>query len=335
MILDVISLLGGLVVLLIAGDLLVRGAVGLAVKFGIPPMVTGLTIVAFGTSAPELLVSLDSALQGLGGIALGNVVGSNIANILLVLGLPSVFMATCVKEEGLLRNTAVMIVLTLIFIALAMTGQLGRMSGVVLLVLLGIFLYDQYRRAMAHRKGAANDNEAEPSELDDAPKSLWVAIGLTLAGLIGLPIGAELTVNGAVATARLLGVSDTTIALTVIAIGTSLPELAATLMAAIRGKAGVGLGNVIGSNIFNLLAIVGITAVVIPIEVPGEMILFDVWVMLAAALLLAAFAIAKNPIGRLAGGAMTALYVVYIALVAYFGSGYAAMQSLSVNMVTF
>lgn len=344
MILDVISLIGGLALLLVAGDLLVRGSVGLAVRFAVPPMITGLTIVAFGTSAPELLVSLDSALQDIGGIAVGNVVGSNIANILLVLGLPSVFLATSVQEQGLVRNTVVMIVITLIFIAFASSGHLSRLSGLVFLVLLALFLIDQYRQAQAHRRAVCdettlalndNDDDNNNTELSDAPKSMWAAIGLTLAGLVGLPIGADLTVDGAVATARLLGVSDTTIALTVIAIGTSLPELAATLMAAIRGRAGVGLGNVIGSNIFNLLAIVGITAVIVPIDVPREMALFDFWVMLAAALLLAAFAVGKKPIGRLSGSAMTLLYICYIVMVAYFGSGYAAMRSLSVNMVIF
>lgn len=335
MIRDVICLIGGLAVLLIAGDVLVRGAVGLAVRFAVPPMITGLTIVAFGTSAPELLVSLDSALQGIGGIAVGNVVGSNIANILLVLGLPSVFLATSVQEQGLVRNTLVMIMITVIFIAIAASGQLSRLSGLAFLAMLVLFLLDQYRRAQAHRRETSGEADLALGDMSDAPKSLWLALGLTLVGIVGLPIGANLTVDGAVATARLLGVSDTAIALTVIAIGTSLPELAATLMAAIRGKAGVGLGNVIGSNIFNLLAIVGITAVIVPIKVPRELALFDFWVMLASALLLAAFAMARQPIGRLSGSAMTLLYIGYIVMVAYFGSGYAAMRFLSADMVPF
>lgn len=328
MILDLISLLGGLVLLLVAGDVLVRGSVGLALKLGVPPMITGLTVVAFGTSAPELLVSLDSALQGYGGIALGNVVGSNIANILLVLGLPSLFLATHCAEKGATKNALAMIAVTIVFISLTMRGTLGLGAGVVLLLLLLVFLYDQYRSAMAHRRERAEAAESGDLEVEEAPQSLWVAIGLTVAGLIGLPIGADFTVDGAVATARYLGVSDTTIGLTVIAIGTSLPELAATLMAAIRGRASVALGNVIGSNVFNLLAIIGITAVVVPIQVPKELIYFDFWVMLAAAILLAIFTKARWRIGKITGGAMTATYVGYIALVAYFGSGYAAMTAI-------
>ena len=334
MVLDLISLVGGLAVLLLAGDALVRGSVGLATKFGVPPMITGLTIVAFGTSAPELLVSLDSALDGVGGIAIGNVVGSNIANVLLVLGLPSLFMATNCGEEGAGRHALVMMVVTLAFIAFCMFGTIDRMAGIALIAMLAIFLIDQYRSAMAHRRETGEDG-VKLEELDSAPDKLSIAIFLTIIGLIGLPLGAHFTVEGAVATARLLGVSDTTIGLTVVAIGTSLPELSATLMAAIRGKGSVALGNVIGSNIFNLLAIIGITAVVVPIQVPAELIAFDLWVMLAAAMFLTAFAYRRERIGPRIGLGMTSIYVGYIALVATFGSGPAAVQSLSASMAIF
>ena len=333
MLFDYISLAGGLVVLIIAGDVLVRGSVGVAQRLGIPNLVIGLTIVAFGTSAPELVISLKAAMEGAGGIAIGNVVGSNIANVLLVLGMPALIAATPCGEAGATRNALFMVAVTLVFIALCFFTPIGLTAGLILLALLGIFLGASTIVAQRHRKeqkaiaaaaaaGAAVVDGALTEEDDDAlddvedvPDSVWIAIIYIVLGLVGLPLGAHFTITGATSIATAWGVSEAVIGLTVIALGTSLPELATTVMAAIRQHGAVAIGNVIGSNIFNLLAIIGITAVVVPIDVPQEVLKLDIWVMLACAVLLTALAGFRICLGRISGLAMTAAYVFYIATV--------------------
>ncbi len=327
MLFDYVSLAGGMVVLIIAGDVLVRGSVGIAQRLGIPSLVIGLTIVAFGTSAPELVISLKAATEGVGGIAIGNVVGSNIANVLLVLGMPALIAATPCGEDGATRNALFMVAVTFVFIALCHFSPLGLLSGILLLTLLALFLTASTITAQRHRKelkaiAAAGADVADPSQVDDAlddvddvPDSIWIALIYIVLGLVGLPLGAHFTIEGATSIATSWGVSDAVIGLTVIALGTSLPELATTVMAAIRQHGAVAIGNVIGSNIFNLLAIIGITAVVVPIDVPPEVLTFDIWVMLACALLLTFLAAKRICLGRISGLAMTAAYGAYIAAV--------------------
>jgi len=334
MLFDYISLAGGLVVLIIAGDVLVRGSVGIAQRLGIPNLVIGLTIVAFGTSAPELVISLKAALNDSGGIAIGNVIGSNIANVLLVLGLPALIAATPCGETGATQNAFFMVAVTLVFIALCFFTPIGLWAGLVLLVLLGVFLAASTIAAQRHRKqlkaieaasaGAAvaegtleDDNALE--DVEDVPDSVWIAVAYVLLGLAGLPMGAHFTITGASSIASAWGVSEAVIGLTVIALGTSLPELATTVMAAIRQHGAVAIGNVIGSNIFNLLAIIGITAVVVPIDVPPEVLNLDIWVMLACALLLTVLAGFKVCLKKIAGLTMTAAYALYIATVYLLG----------------
>jgi cation:H+ antiporter len=307
----------GLVILLLAGDVLVKGAVNLSLRLGIPALIVSLTIVAFGTSAPELLISIKAILDGVPGLALGNVVGSNTANVLLVLGIPAVISGLHAGSDT--RQTyTVMIIGTLLFIALAFVGPFTWWHGLILLSLLGYVLFDAARAARAHRV-AANGAEApvEDDALEEAdPDMPWWRIGLYLVlGLIGLPLGADLLVDSSVAIATAYGVSETVIGLTLVAIGTSLPELATTVMAAIRNHADVAMGNVIGSNMFNLLAIIGISSLVGPIPVDASLLSFDIWVMLAASLVLAPFIFLRWSLGRGVGVAFLALYVGYIAMV--------------------
>lgn len=336
MLFDYISLAGGLVVLIIAGDVLVRGSVGVAQRLGIPNLIIGLTIVAFGTSAPELIISLKAALKGSGGIAIGNVVGSNIANVLLVLGLPALIAATPCGESGATRNAVFMVGVTLVFIALCFFSPIGLVAGVILLLLLAVFLTASTMTARRHRKeqksiaaaaaaGAAvadiseDDEDDALEDVDDIPDSIWIALIYILLGLVGLPLGAHFTITGATTIATAWGVSEAVIGLTVIALGTSLPELATTVMAAIRQHGAVAIGNVIGSNIFNLLAIIGITAVIVPIDVPAEVLKLDVWVMLACAVLLTVLAAYRICLGKISGLVMTTAYALYIASVYMIG----------------
>jgi cation:H+ antiporter len=302
----------GLVILLLAGDVLVKGAVNLSLRLGIPALIVSLTIVAFGTSAPELLISIKSILDGVPGLAMGNVVGSNTANILLVLGVPAVISGLHAASDTR-RTYVVMILGSLLFIALAFVGPFTWWHGLILLSLLVYVLFDAARSARAHRAAANGADDAEDLEEAD-PDMPWWRIGVYLAlGLIGLPLGADLLVESSVAIATTYGVSETVIGLTLVAVGTSLPELATTVMAAIRKHADVALGNVIGSNMFNLLGIIGISALVGPIPVEPGLLKFDIWVMLAASLVLAPFVFLRWPMGRVVGIVFTALYVAYIA----------------------
>ena len=323
MLFDYVSLAGGLVVLIIAGDILVRGSVGVAQRLGIPNLVIGLTIVAFGTSAPELVISLQAALEGSGGIAIGNVVGSNIANVLLVLGLPALIAATPCGEDGATRNAVFMVAISIVFIVLCFLSPIGLISSVILLGLLALFLGNSALTAIKHRRKSKADGSKDDETLEDVdgvPDSMVVAGAYILLGLVGLPLGAHFTINGATAVAFAWGVSDAVIALTVIAIGTSLPELATTVMAALRQHGAVAIGNVIGSNIFNLLAIIGITAAVVPIHVPGEILLLDIWVMMVCVLLLLALAASRFCLGKKSGFVMCAAYGLYIFAVYHFGT---------------
>lgn len=298
----------GLLILLLAGDVLVRGAVNLSLRLGIPALIVSLTVVAFGTSAPELLISIQSVLEGVPGLALGNVVGSNIANVLLVLGVPAL-ISRLDATSGTQKSYILMMAASLLFVGLAATGGFAFWQGLVLLAALALILGNQFHEAMGHaNRGAALDDLEEAD-----PEMPWWKIGIYLMlGLIGLPVGADLLVESSVTIARNFGISETVIGLTLIAVGTSLPELATTVMAAIRRHADVAIGNVIGSNIFNLLAIIGVTSLVGPIPVSPNFFLFDFWVMLAAAAVLAPFVFFGRSLGRRVGAGFTALYILYI-----------------------
>ncbi|MCR9156684.1 MAG: calcium/sodium antiporter [Rhodobacteraceae bacterium] len=305
----------GLVILLLAGDALVKGAVNLSLRIGIPALIVSLTVVAFGTSAPELLISIKAAMENVPGIALGNVVGSNTANVLLVLGVPALLAVMHTSECNTRKSYVIMLGASLLFIALAFRGVFDWMAGIVLLVVLAFILGDAMREALAHRRaGQEADDDEEPEGAD--PDMPWWKIILYLAlGLIGLPLGADLLVDNAVEIATIFGVSDTVIGLTLVALGTSLPELATTVMAALRRQADVALGNVIGSNMFNLLAIIGVASLIAPIPVDPEFLRFDLWVMLGASLLIFPLVFLAKDLTRIWGVVLSALYLGYIALV--------------------
>ena len=314
------TLILGLVILLFGGDALVKGAVNLALRLGIPALVVGLTVVAFGTSAPELLVSVNAALAGQPGIAVGNVVGSNIVNILLILGLPLLLTTIHSSQLDTRRSYVIMLLTAIGFTALAFTGPLTWWHGLILLGGLALMLWDNYRISMAHRQATADD------EVEGADESMgWLKIVVfIIGGLIGLAVGARFLVDSAVNIATAWGVSETVIGLTLVAIGTSMPELVTSIIAAIRKQADVAMGNVIGSNTFNILGILGVTSLVADVPVDPAILRFDNFFMIAVSLLLIPFVFGKRDMGRLAGLTFVGIYIAYAVWLVMSGQGPAA-----------
>jgi cation:H+ antiporter len=308
-VLESLQLCGGLVWLLLAGDLLVRGALALAKRAAVSPLVVGLTVVALGTSAPELVVCLDAALKGHPGIALGNVVGSNIANVLLVLGVPALLAPTHCDHDSLPHHAAEMLAVSAFFVALCFLGPLSWVHGSLLLGLLALGLAREVRK---HAYGLAAGAEEEFERVLGLPTQRRMIAFFLVVGIVGLPLGAELAVDGAVGIAQIAGVSDEAIGLTVIALGTSLPELGTTVVAAIQRHSDVAVGNVIGGNLLNILAIMGLTCVLVPVDVGPGFLRFDLWVMLGTALLLTRFAWRRRAIARGAGAVFLVLYAAYV-----------------------
>jgi cation:H+ antiporter len=306
----------GLVLLLLAGDSLVKGAVNMSLRLGVPAFIVSLTIVAFGTSAPELLISVKAILGGVPDLALGNVVGSNTANVLLVLGVPAILAVMHTSGCDTRNSYLQMLGATVLFIGLAYRGVFDWVAGLILLTALAAMLIYAGLSAKRHRKACKN-NETDLEDLEGADPDLpWSKIILYLVlGLIGLPLGASLLVDGASNIAADYGVSQAVIGLTLVAIGTSLPELATTVVAALRNQADVALGNVIGSNMFNLLGIIGVASLVGPIPVGANFFAFDFWVMLAATLILIPFVFFKRDLTRIWGVILTALYITYMLMV--------------------
>ena len=309
----------GLVTLLLAGDFLVRGAVNLALRLGISALLVSLTVVAFGTSAPELLIVLSAMVDGASGLAMGNVIGSNTANILLVLGLPALMVGLHTADFFPKKSFSLMILATVLFIGLAFLGPFTWWHGSILLaVLLGI-LWDQGRSAQRDRQtvktAALLAVDEDGLEGVDPTMPGWKIVLYLVFGLVGLPIGARILVVNAEIIAKDYSVPETAIGLTLIAVGTSLPELATSTIAALRRQGDVTLGNVIGSNMFNLLAIIGIAAFVGPIPVDAAFLRFDLWIMLAAALLLVPMVFFKLNFTRIWGAGLTLLYMAYLFVV--------------------
>lgn len=314
---DLVYAVVGLVILLGAGDALVRGAVALSLRLGVPALIVSLTIIAFGTSAPELLIAIKSALEGAPGIAFGNVVGSNIANVLLVLGVPALISTIDSRDCDSMRNYLLMLFASVVFILLCVVGPLYWWHGLVLLAILAAMLIDAYRSAMkARAEGKTVDLAEELAELEDADPNMakWKVAALIGIGIAGLPFGAHLLVDGARGIALAAGVSEAAIGLTLVAVGTSLPELATTVMAALRRQADVALGNVIGSNLFNLVAIMGFASFFGPLPVPEGFLTFDLWIMLGSSVLLWPFICRYASMGRLVGFGFLVAYGAYIAV---------------------
>jgi cation:H+ antiporter len=311
-----LQLLGGLVYLLVAGDLLVRGAVALAKRANIPPLVVGLTIVGFGTSAPELFVSVGSVLRGHSDVAIGNVVGSNIANVLLVLGIPALIYPTTCDRRALRVDCLLVVMTSAAFLWLCHQGPLGFGEGALLFLAILPILWRSARSGGADELGSVT-MEHELERVLGLPRRLPMILLFVTLGMVGLPLGAHILVDGAVQIAAAYQVSSALVGLTVIAIGTSLPELATTLVAALHRNSDVALGNVVGSNLFNLLAIMGIAAMAAPngIPIPPSFLSFDLLVMLGSAFVLAYFTLLRGSIGRLSGAGLLTAYLVYLTLV--------------------
>lgn len=316
-----LSLIGGLVLLVLGGELLVRGAVQVASRLGVSPLVIGLTLVGFGTSTPELVTSVQAALGGSPGIAYGNIVGSNLANILLILGVSAVLTPILVASSALKRDAVVMVGVAVLFAALAAAVPMGRIAGVFFVAGLGTYILLAFRQESAATAdhGAAYDKSLATQEADpalapsDTPRySIALSLVIAIAGLALVMMGGYLLVTGAVELARDFGISETVIGLTIVAVGTSLPELVTSVMAAIRKETDVAFGNIVGSNIYNILGIGGMTALIAPAEVPAQIVTFDNLIMVAASLLLVVFARTGMRIGRREGGVLVALYAAYV-----------------------
>lgn len=306
---SLIYLIAGFVVLGLAGEALLRGAVTVAKYLQVSPLIIGLTIIAFGTSAPELTVSLNAALNGQPDISIGNVVGSNIANILLVMGAMAVVSPFFVNRGTLGRDGGFMLAISAGLVALGVFGMIDRWVGLVLVALLIGFTVYLYSSA----RNEEDTEEAEAGvEENLVPGPPAMAFGVLLVGLAGVVWGAELMVDGAVGLARIWGISEAVIALSLVAIGTSLPELAVSLVAARRGHAGLAVGNIIGSNVSNILLILGATALVVPLPVSEMMAMRDIPIMFGVACLGFIFMASGYRMSRVEGGACLTLYAAYM-----------------------
>lgn len=293
----------GLALLALGGELLVRGAVASARRLGVSPLLIGLTLVGFGTSTPELVTSLQAAHAGSPGIAIGNVVGSNTANILLVLGLTAMIAPVVADRRAVRRDGLAMLLVTALSIIALVSGTLTRImgfAGVALLVAYVVWVWLADRR------------RPELQEASSGPTPpMALALMLAVSGIAMTIYGADLLVGNAILLARQAGISDTVVGLTIVAVGTSAPELVTSVVAALRRQSDVALGNVIGSNLYNLLGILGVTAAVSPIAVPAAIVRVDAWVMGGATLVLVILAFRHGRIGRMAGLALTAGYGGY------------------------
>lgn len=315
----VLQFVAGFVLLLFGAEYLVRGAVSLARKLNVSKMVIGMTIVAWGTTSPELVVSLQAAADNLPGISIGNVVGSNIANILLILGTSALIFPIVVQPSAIYRDAAMMLASALLFTALALIGIIERwQAGMMVAVLVAFTLYTFHT---ARKKGAMDDPgelavELE-EEFEEGPKSTWLALVAVIGGVTAVVVGARLLVAAAVVAAQYFGVREEVIGLTVVAIGTSLPELATAVVAAYKRHSEIAVGNVMGAGIYNLLMIIGLVGLVVPIPIPAQILMFDLWMMIGCTLVLLALLIFGGGISRLAGALFLATFIGYTVLQYY------------------
>jgi cation:H+ antiporter len=314
---SILLVLGGLVLLALGGELLVRGAVGMAARIGISPLLAGLTIVGFGTSTPELATSVQAAMAGSPGIAVGNVVGSNIANILLILGISALILPLTVNPASFKREALALGGSALASTGAVLLGVIGLLPGLALVAGLVGYIWYAYRSEKAADDDECHRHEAEAEDRPVPPNTGPVVLGgMIIAGLAAAIFGAGWLVDGATVLASAAGISEAVIGLTVVAVGTSLPELIACVVAVIRKHADVALGNVVGSNIYNILGILGTTAVITPIEVPAEIARVDIWVMLGVTTLLIVQLRSGWRLSRVEGAVLVALYAGYTAFLA-------------------
>jgi cation:H+ antiporter len=307
-----VAIAAGLVALTFGGDFLVRGASDIAARFGLSPLLIGLTLVGFGTSTPELVTSIQAAFDGAPGIAVGNVVGSNVANILLILGLTALIRPFPVGAAAFRRDGAMLVISALMCLGVVMTGALSLTFGVVFVAALIAYLFF----SVMQERSASNAQETAGEAAKTATGGFLKDGAFVVAGLVLVILGARWLVGGSITLAGILGVPDTVVGLTVVAVGTSLPELVTSIAAAFRGKGDLAFGNIIGSNIFNVLFILGATAIIKPIPVPPVIAAVDIWVMLAATAALVVVAVSSWRVTRLEGGLLLGGYIGYTAYLA-------------------
>lgn len=324
---DYLWLLAGLVLLVLGGELLVRGSVRVAERLGLSPLVIGLTLVGFGTSTPELVTSVQAAMIGSPGIAVGNIVGSNIANILLILGIAALLSPIAVPPSALKRDGVLVVVTAALLAAVAWAWTLDRVVGlafVALLVGYVVMAYRQEKNASAGEgHGAAFDRMEAVEEVvphrgqanGKGPAGLFVSLATAIGGLVVVVVGGKFLVDSAVNIASAAGISETVIGLTIVAVGTSLPELVTSVIAAFRRHGDVALGNVLGSNIYNILGIGGLTALIAPTDVPEAITRFDAPVMIGVSIVLLAMCYTGRGLSRAEGAALIAGYVAYVWLI--------------------
>ncbi|HEX6110744.1 MAG TPA: calcium/sodium antiporter [Geminicoccaceae bacterium] len=313
---DVLYIAIGLVLLISGGELLVRGSVALARSFGVSPLLIGLTLVGFGTSTPELITSLQAALVGSPGIAVGNVVGSNIANILLILGLAAALSPIACKPAAFYRDGGALAGATVACVMVALGGTLGRASGAAFLILLAAYVVFTYVRERRAPDASAEMHIHEADLADPGPRGFWLPLLFAGGGIAITIFGARFLVAGAIELAAAAGISEAVIGLTVVAVGTSLPELVTSVMAVQRRQGDIAVGNIVGSNIYNILGILGLTALVQPLSVPQDILRLDLWVMLGVTALLIVFAVTGWRLSRWEGGLLLAGYLTYLGVLA-------------------
>ena len=309
---NILFLALGVLLLTIGGEALIRGAVAAANRLNVSPLLTGLIIVGFGTSAPELVVSVDAAMRAQPDLAIGNVVGSNIGNILLILGICALITPLSVRPLALRRDAITVVIASIAFTILSRDGTLGYLDAAVLLSAFAIYLAWAYWSERFHFAPSAELHEAEAKELTSLPRSPITTILAIAFGLLMLIGGARVLLIGAVGIAQAFGVSEAVIGLTIVAVGTSLPELSVSVIAAFRKHADVAVGNILGSNIFNLLGILGISALLQPLQIHERVFRFDQWVLLGTAVLILLFLYTGRRLTRLEGATLLAGYGLYL-----------------------
>ena len=308
----------GLGMLALGGDILIRGSVSLAKALRLSPLLIGLTVVAFGTSAPELIASVRAAQLGSPGIAVGTIIGSNIANILLILGVAALITPLTADMKGFRRDATALSISALFFAFAVFAGFAGRLWGVVGLMALMVYIIVAYQTGRNYGAGGVIEAEADFAARNFRLNLATVMdISLVVAGILILGFGGDMLVRSSATAAHGLGLSDTFIGLTVVAIGTSAPELVVSILAAIKRETDVALGNIIGSNIFNVLAVLGITSLLVPVPIDRGLATFDIWVMLGATLLLVFTAATHHRITRNEGFLLLAAYAAYIGVKLY------------------
>lgn len=328
----------GMIILIIGAELFVRGASKMAAILGISPLVVGLTVVAFGTSSPEIAVGLQASLAGNPGVAIGNVIGSNITNVLLILGLSAVIMPLTVASRLIRFDVPIMIGVSILFLIFSLSGGIGRIEGLFFLLL--AIGYTSFVVIASRKESKAvrtkYEKEFGPSE-SSGIKTWTFNISLILLGLGGLVVGADWLVESAVALSRALGISDLIIGLTVVAVGTSLPEIATSVIATIRGEREIVIGNIIGSNIYNILLVLGSVSLITPggLPVPSAALNFDIPVMLAVAIACLPIFITDDSITRWEGFLFLGYYIAYILYLVLAAQQHAVLPFFNTIMLTF